>query len=111
MPPLQMKTLALTKYFTCLLLTLAGVIVGGFCSTAFAGPEVLSSAKDKNPIVEIPTCKPTWYFTLTGGADFDLGATDINKARTEIINPGFPFIGVFVKQHNFNDVFEDVGDR
>ena len=103
-----MQVITLTKYFRRFVLALVVAGSATVLTPAFAGPEPIS-AKDKNPIVEIPTCKTTWYFTLSGGADFDLGATDINHARTEVINAPFPFIGAFIKQHDFNDVFDDVG--
>ncbi|HEX4638160.1 MAG TPA: hypothetical protein VH170_01605 [Chthoniobacterales bacterium] len=102
-----MEAFTLTKHFRQLLLTMVVAIAAGIFTSAFAGPEVLPSAKDKNPIVEIPTCKTTWYFTISGGADFDLGATDINKSRTQSIIPGF--VTAFIKQHDFNDAFDDVG--
>src|SRR5436305_6907919 len=107
-----MKAFALTKHFSRVLLTLSLLIAGGISTKTFAGPESLpGSSTDKNPIVEIPTCKPRWYFTISGGADFNIGGTAVTNGFTRDLFPPVPgFIVAFIKHNDWNDVY-DTGYR
>jgi hypothetical protein len=78
---------------------------GGLISTkTFAGPEPIYS-KDKNPIVEIPTRNPRWYFSLGGSVDFDLGSDFSSGFIAEPIGAA----DVTILSREYNDVFESPG--
>jgi hypothetical protein len=113
----------LTKYFTFLFAITVALCTGGIVATSYAdGPEGVSS-KEKNPIVEVPTCNPHWYVSVSGGADINVGG-DLNNSHTAILNPvgsplnpfigpgasTFPVVTEFVAHHNWDDVY-DTGYR
>ncbi|MEY2546544.1 MAG: hypothetical protein QOG48_1661, partial [Verrucomicrobiota bacterium] len=53
-----------------------------FNQALYAGPETISSGKESKQVQmeQAPVCDPRWYFSLGGGADFDLGSTDFTRA-------------------------------
>jgi hypothetical protein len=73
-----------------------------------AGPEPIS-AKDKNPIVEVPTtCDPRWYVSVGGNAEFNFGGNNFNNgAHEHFAIPQTADIDVDLQSHDYNDVYNN----
>ncbi len=58
--------------------------------TTFAGPEIMSTGKESKAVQmeQAPACDPRWYFSLGGGADFDIGNSGFSHAFESSV-PGF----------------------
>ena len=99
-----MRQIALTKTTTAALSAL--LLSAGFITSSFAGPESLrDNSKDKMvQAVEQPICDPRWYISIAGGADFDSGRTDLNKA---VFGESIaPFTNAFIQEHKWSDVYD-----
>lgn len=101
-----MKTATLTKSCIFAVATASSLLTLGLFTPAYAGPERLyDSSKDKTVMAPPPVCDPRWYISIGGGADFDSGRTDLNKA---VFGKSIaPFTNAFIQKHNWNDVYND----
>lgn len=96
----------ITKPFR-VVLTLALLLSGGvLVNSTYAGPEAIS-AKDKNPIVEVPTsCDPKWYVSVGAGTEFD-GGNDFSNGFEEFNDFGIITTDLHVKSRDYDDVYKN----
>jgi hypothetical protein len=96
----------ITKHFRAALAIAALLTAGSFVSPTFAGPEAIS-ARDKNPIVEIPTaCDPKWYIRTGSGSDVDLG-NKFSNGLHEFSDFGIFTTDLNIKSRDYDDVYKN----
>lgn len=106
-----MKTHALTTgFFSVALMALLSN-----APSAVAGPETIS-AKDKQPVVEVPTtCEHRFYVSVGSGTEFEPG-NDFSNGVNNVEPLTLPGIGVvgtsdlLVRARHYNDVYKDWRD-
>jgi hypothetical protein len=102
----------MTRFAVTKCLAVAASLVGIY--TAMAGPAPLAvSSKDKEVQMEqAPVCDPHWYFTIGGGAEFDIGDSSLVNGfslpfTAEI--PSFPGVTAAryeINSRNWNDFYD-----
>src|SRR4051812_2591095 len=64
--------------------------------TTFAGPEMSTGKESKAVQMEqAPGCDTRWYFSLDGGADFDIGNSSFSHEFESTIFAFNPLVGPF----------------
>ncbi len=63
-----------------------------------------SKDKEVQMMQQAPVCDPRWYFSIGGGADFNVGDTSINK-KVDAFAVAF-FTNGFIKEHSYDDVYD-----
>ena len=97
---------ALTTRFSAVLLAAGVILTVATSPPTLAGPEEIS-AKDKNPIVEIPTeCNPRWYFSMGSGTEFDL-SNDFSNGLNEFTEFEGGTTDLRIKSRNYDDVYKN----
>ena len=87
-------------------LALIGTLLGaGMTVSGLAGPEPIADySTDKNVVEQKVEQECNWYVSIGGGADFDYGTTEFNRARTI---PGASGLAeIDVASHDYNDVYD-----
>ena len=104
-----MSSTTLTKLFVLF----AAVGIPRF---VLSGPEPLPDrSKEKEvQMVQQPVCDPRWYFSISGGGDFNIGTTTLNEevtvngSRVGGTSPFFESSAV-VRAHSFDDIYQSGG--